>query len=510
MQNSIPIFTVLPNLGLLILLLLFNTEKIRQKKRTLLTFLSLSFLIQLTATLFGFFQSPSEHVLAAYHTLGISFHTTPLNLLFSLVAGIIQWIVLRFSFNYLQSENNLPYFIKHVSLIGLGLHAVFFSSNLLVTGTFLLLISYSTSQLIGYYSSRKSSAYTKRKYRIVEYISNGLLLTAFLLFTNLAKSAHIPTICSTLALDDSFLKSLAVGLFTLGCFIKSAQFPFHSWLTEVMEAPTPVSALLHAGIIGIGPFLLHSFGPIIYPSTAFMILIIGISLLSILLGALSFAQQHGIKNLLAYSSIAHLGFTILLFGLGLPGASLLHFSAHAFYKAHAFLSSGSELDRKNAKAFYTPNIKRKLIGICVLFLTPLALWIALNTWNIDPLIRSEQSLLLFIGLTIGTLFANAITRSHKIGFSLPIFVLGLATLTSFICFESVFNSIHTSNAYPPVIHTVRNAVLVLFSVFIVYRQIVQLNLIQPLIPQFNIHLQNGLYIPVLVNRIYTKLINNEK
>ena len=133
-------------------------------------------------------------------------------------------------------------------------------------------------------------------------------------------------------------------LFVLGAMTKSAQFPFHSWLPDTMETPTPVSALMHAGVINAGGFLVIRLSPLVSLSPIALDLLALIGALTAMLGAVVMLTQTSIKRSLAYSTIAQMGFMMLQCGLGAFSAALLHIVAHSAYKAHAFLSSGSVLD----------------------------------------------------------------------------------------------------------------------------------------------------------------------
>ncbi|MBJ7414859.1 MAG: oxidoreductase, partial [Niveispirillum sp.] len=170
------------------------------------------------------------------------------------------------------------------------------------------------------------------------------------------------------------LAGAAVGFLVLAALLKTASFPLHGWLTEVMEAPTPVSALLHAGIINSGGFLLITFAWVVQGSTASMAALVLLGGLTSLFGALVMLTQSAVKTALAWSTVAQMGFMLLQCGLGLWPLALLHIVAHSLYKAHAFLSSGGavaavkEVRRPGAVA--TPG----LAAVARAFLLALALY----------------------------------------------------------------------------------------------------------------------------------------
>jgi NAD(P)H-quinone oxidoreductase subunit 5 len=141
--------------------------------------------------------------------------------------------------------------------------------------------------------------------------------------------------------ESSFATIGAAALLAFAAILKSAQFPFHGWLTEVMETPTPVSALLHAGVINGGGFLLIRFADVMLLSPGIMAALVMIGGFTALFGGLVMLTQPAVKTSLAWSTIAQMGFMILQCGLALFPFALLHIVAHSLYKAHSFLGAGS-------------------------------------------------------------------------------------------------------------------------------------------------------------------------
>ena len=152
--------------------------------------------------------------------------------------------------------------------------------------------------------------------------------------------------------EPDHLTAIAV-LLVAAALLKSAQFPFHGWLLEVMETPTPVSALLHAGIINAGGFLVLRFADLISLSAPALDTLAVVGGLTALFGSVVMLTQTSVKVALAYSTVAQMGFMLLQCGLGAFPAALLHIVAHSLYKAHAFLSSGSVVDL--ARASWSPS-----------------------------------------------------------------------------------------------------------------------------------------------------------
>jgi NADH-quinone oxidoreductase subunit L len=126
--------------------------------------------------------------------------------------------------------------------------------------------------------------------------------------------------------------------------VKSAQIPFHVWLPGAMEAPTPVSALIHAAtMVNAGPFLLVRLSPLIILSPYAMAFIAIIGATTAVFAGIVSLTQSDIKKILAYSTISQIGFMVMACGLGAFAVAIFHLLAHGCYKAFFFLSTGNAL-----------------------------------------------------------------------------------------------------------------------------------------------------------------------
>ncbi len=147
----------------------------------------------------------------------------------------------------------------------------------------------------------------------------------------------------------------AAGFLAAAALLKSAQFPVHGWLTEVMETPTPVSALLHAGVINAGGFLLIRFADVMLLAPGVLAVLVMVGGFTALFGGLVMLTQPAVKTSLAWSTVAQMGFMILECGLGLFPLALLHIVAHSLYKTHSFLASGEAVELIAVNAGQVPS-----------------------------------------------------------------------------------------------------------------------------------------------------------
>ncbi|WP_135661625.1 proton-conducting transporter transmembrane domain-containing protein [Halorhabdus rudnickae] len=138
---------------------------------------------------------------------------------------------------------------------------------------------------------------------------------------------------------------LAAGALVLAAMIQSALVPFHTWLLASMTAPTPASALMHAGFVNAGGILLIRFAPVLTVDPTLMLAVVVVGALSALLGKLLKSVQPDVKSKLGGSTVGQMGFMIMQAGLGFFGAAITHLILHGFYKAYQFLSAGERIEQ---------------------------------------------------------------------------------------------------------------------------------------------------------------------
>ena len=263
-----------------------------------------------------------------------------------LLVTFIGWIVVRYARTYLDGETRQGLFLGWLNL-------TLASVALLVTaGTLPQLVAawISTSlflhKLLLFYSDRVAARRAARKKFITARLGDSALIAAAVLLAIAYGSTDIGAILrSAHAGQGGALAAAAAILLGLAAMLKSAQFPTHGWLTEVMETPTPVSALLHAGVINAGGFLLIRFADVILLSPGGLAVLALIGGFTALFGGLVMLTQPAVKTSLAWSTVAQMGFMIFECGLALFPLALLHIVAHSLYKAHSFLASGGAVER---------------------------------------------------------------------------------------------------------------------------------------------------------------------
>ncbi len=259
-----------------------------------------------------------------------------------LAIGVLVVVYARY---YLSKTDPVPRFYSFLMAFTGAMIGILLSGNLLIMVVFWELTSIFSFLLIGYWHQGQAARDGARMALIVTAVGGLCLLVAVLLMGQIAGSYGLDTVLASGAkIRQSPLYPLILGLFLIGAFTKSAQFPFHFWLPGAMAAPTPVSAFLHsATMVKAGVFLLVRFSPVLGGTELWFFLVTGTGMATLILGAVTALFRHDLKGLLAYSTISHLGLITALAGLGSSGAILaatFHIVNHAIFKASLFMAAG--------------------------------------------------------------------------------------------------------------------------------------------------------------------------
>lgn len=194
--------------------------------------------------------------------------------------------------------------------------------------------------------------------------------------------------------------ALAAALVVLAALSRSAQIPFHRWLPATLAAPTPVSALLHAGVVNAGGVLLVKLGALVSASGPAQVLAVGAGTATLAYGAVTMLVRPDVKGALAHSTMAQMGFMILTCGLGLWAAAVVHLFAHGFYKATLFLSSGSAIAYRRRQRALPPTAGQVGTSVPALVLAAVAIAVAVTVVPMRPGDHAaEWALLLFAGVS---------------------------------------------------------------------------------------------------------------
>ena len=277
--------------------------------------------------------------------LNANFFLDGLGLLFAgLILGIGLLIIIYARF-YLSREDPMGQFYTYLLLFQGAMVGIVLSDNVLLLLIFWELTSLSSFLLIGYWKHLPEGRQGARMALAVTGSGGLALIGGMLIIGNIVGSYDLTVILQHKTLiQDSPLYLSALILILIGCFTKSAQFPFHFWLPHAMAAPTPVSAYLHsATMVKAGLFLMARMWPVLAGTDAWFYIVSTTGLITMVMGAVIALFKDDLKALLAFSTVSHLGLITMLLGFGTKQAAVaavFHILNHATFKAALFMTAG--------------------------------------------------------------------------------------------------------------------------------------------------------------------------
>jgi NAD(P)H-quinone oxidoreductase subunit 5 len=286
-------------------------------------------------------QGQGDSPLLGFLGVGLQARVDVISVTMLLLVSFIGWVVVRYSRTYMDGEARQNNFTMWLLLTLAAVLTVVQSGGLVQFVAAWIATSLCLHKLLLFYPDRIAAQRAAHKKFVTARAGDFALVAAAALLYLAYGSLQISSILSAAKLGEGGAPATAAAaLIALAAVLKSAQFPTHGWLTEVMEAPTPVSALLHAGVINAGGFVLIRFADVMLLSPLVLAGLVLIGGFTALFGGLVMLTQPAVKTSLAWSTVAQMGFMIMQCGLALFPLALLHIVAHSLYKAHAFLSSG--------------------------------------------------------------------------------------------------------------------------------------------------------------------------
>ncbi|WP_162343312.1 proton-conducting transporter transmembrane domain-containing protein [Cyclobacterium salsum] len=476
-----------------------------------------SILVVVLSSIYVTKQGLLESGLLGISGIGFSIRLDALSILMLGMIALLGFIIIKFSSNYLDGDQRQGAFIGKLAATIASVQLLVISGNIGLLFISWVLTSISLHRLLVFYHERPGAQVAAKKKFILARLGDGCLLVAIALLYNQFGSGNLEVIFSAIkgglsAESSSLPLELSALFLALAAILKSAQFPTHGWLIEVMETPTPVSALLHAGLLNAGPFLIIRMAFVMDASTVAPILLLSLGGFTALFASVAYLTQTSIKTALGYSSVGHMGFSLMVCGLGVYPAAMLHLVAHSFYKAHAFLSSGSVIDLVRASKIaeqaqtLSPIKVTSGIAMALLLYTGFAL-----LWGIDP--QRELSLL-FIGAVIvmglSRIFTAAIARSWNPGLMARAVLLALTVTAAFFALESGTHLLLGSQVpelrVPGLGKMLLVSVILLGFGLVVFMQIIAPQLSKkPFYQELAIHVRNGFYANAWFDRLIQAL-----
>lgn len=258
------------------------------------------------------------------------------------VATVIGSLAVIFSVDYMRGEASLGRYYAFVLFFIGAMVGLVLTSNLLLMFVFWEITALTSYALIAFHNDDpKAVAGGIKALIITQFGGIGLLIGALVLFTYTGSYEIQAFITNPALLPAGALTWMAFGCLAAAA-AKSAQFPFQTWLPDAMEAPTPVSALIHAAtMVNAGVYLLARFYPVFAAVPGWREAVMAVGMLSALLAALMAVAAADLKRVLAYSTVSQLGYMVYAVGAGGVFASQFHLLSHSVFKALLFLGAGA-------------------------------------------------------------------------------------------------------------------------------------------------------------------------
>jgi NAD(P)H-quinone oxidoreductase subunit 5 len=270
-----------------------------------------------------------------------------------LLVTFLALVIVSYSQSYLHGEADQPRYARALLTTLAAVSVLVLSRQLMILALAWLAMSLALHQLLIFYRDRQQAQLVAHKKFLLSRCADACMLGALLLIARAVGSLDLDRVDAWAKTHPTLPVSLqlAAVLLVLAVSLKSAQLPFHGWLIQVMEAPTPVSALLHAGVVNMGGLVLIRLAPLMEHALFARSLLVVLGTTTAVVGALVTTTRVSIKVALAWSTCAQMGFLLVECGFAAWHLALLHLVAHSLYKAHAFLSSGGTVDTWRATTF---------------------------------------------------------------------------------------------------------------------------------------------------------------
>jgi NAD(P)H-quinone oxidoreductase subunit 5 len=467
-----------------------------------------SILVAILSAVVLVLQGPGTSPAIGYGYFALASRLDLVSLVLLLLVSFMGWVVLRYAGTFLDGEERQGPFTGWMTAT---LAAVLL---LVQSGTLLQLVigwvatSLLLHQLLLFYPDRIAAQRAARKKFIVSRTGDAALIGAVILLAISFGTGDIATILAAAREGEGLpLTIAAAALLAIAALLKSAQFPTHGWLTEVMETPTPVSALLHAGVVNAGGFLLIRFADVMLQAPVVLAVLVMVGGFTALFGSLVMLTQSTVKTSLAWSTVAQMGFMILQCGLALFPIALLHIVAHSLYKAHAFLASGSAIETvasiRRPGPVAIPNAK----AVERAFLLALTIYAVIGVL-FGFADKPPQALALGVILIFGVayLIAQGLADAVPRALTWRTALYSISAATAYFALQRISDKLMLG-ALPatpqpgPLEWTLMLLAVVTFGVVAVAQSLFPLWAYHPAAAGLRVHLANGLYVNALFDRL---------
>jgi NADH-quinone oxidoreductase subunit L len=258
---------------------------------------------------------------------------------------VVTWIgamVHVYSIGYMAHDPGKWRFFAYLNLFMFSMLLLVLADSYLLVFAAWELVGLSSYLLIGFWYTQRAPALASKKAFLVNRVADQGFLVGIIGVFLLTGTLDILASFGPFESADPLARNVVALLLFIGAAGKSAQFPFHVWLPDAMEGPTPVSALIHAAtMVNAGVYFIARTSPLFATASQAMVIVATIGIFTAILAASIALTQKDIKRVLAYSTLSQLGYMFAALGVGAFVAAIFHLMAHGFTKGLLFLGSGS-------------------------------------------------------------------------------------------------------------------------------------------------------------------------
>ena len=280
--------------------------------------------------------------------VGLELLVDPLSLVMMLIVTGVGGLIVAYSNAYMEGEDEERRYFAYMAFFVFAMLLLVEGGNLLMLLVGWGLVGLASYLLIGFYHDRRAAVEAAKKAFIINAVGDAIMaLGFFLLIFHLGTLDFAPVFDAAESgeLSDTVATLVALGLLG-GAVAKSAQIPFHTWLPDAMEGPTPVSALIHAAtMVTAGVYLICRTHPVFEAAPEVQHLAAILGLVTLLVAGVVALVQWDIKRVIAYSTMSQIGYMFVGAGIGAYGFAMFHLFTHAFFKALLFLTAGIVIHR---------------------------------------------------------------------------------------------------------------------------------------------------------------------
>lgn len=310
--------------------------------------------------------------------------TSALGLSLAVLVQLLGAVITGFSGRYLDGEAGQRRYVAALAAVLAAVQLLLLADHWLVLMAAWAGVGVALQHLLCFYPDRPFARLAAHKKRIADRAADALLLAAAGLAWHEVGSGSLSALWGHVAREGLSLSlHVSAVALALAVVLRTALMPVHGWLIQVMEAPTPVSALLHAGVVNLGGFVLIRFAPLLEQAAVARWMLLALGLSTAVLAGMVMLTRISIKVRLAWSTVAQMGFMLAECALGLYTLAALHLIGHSLYKAHAFLSASSVVRQTRLQALHpTPTPSWPHLALAPACAVPIVMGVASLTGSV--------------------------------------------------------------------------------------------------------------------------------